>query len=1179
MRAKAATLEELRKSIAAESDDDATRSSSGGSHQRQQLDLTLLRKPILTAVTGFLEAQKAYEDGTEELRKLLTNECDILYECRVCRNIFRSLTNFISHKRVYCRKLFNAAQYFHFQNDGFWNEDITTILQAERDCERKGKKSHTDVISKDLTSIVERLRRKQFVTGTNLTDYYNKLNHKLTLDDLNQQQHLLQLDEMSNSQAAVYQSVHTAGNIRVEVDELEKLANNNNNTVLGPDGKVLQPSSRPESTLPVISDPLRNYLHPAQPEKESMTNGSEHSVGSEVPLNCSECSLQFDTEKTLTLHTERRHSPATYVYPCPCCSETFLQCRTVMNHLTSTHKKTWRRVRQMRDAIIKRRSRVDEVTIKGPARELARLRLSSTTPTNGASSSQNGNRTEERDEAAATRAWMENLEHFDQGPMCSYCGKTFDRKAVLTTHMQTCVQKIRQTENSSVPPPPSSSASSSCGRRSKVRCESPAVAKVKVKEEPVDIVCSDDSNSYDVPLSTLQARLNVDAKKPDNEVAEEAPAPTNEPTILVKPEELTAQNDANIANRRKRKKPMIMLRNASDDISWEIDDCYYPETVEVESALGTEVKLEPVDEPTAEASKAKKSAKHRRKKSENKDGLNENEVLECMQEGAQINCRCGKKYIDPDQYKRHIRVFHKRQRRFWCAICSFKGYRKVDAVNHIIQEHEYKGSSADINALINVQPTEKCIRNPAHAHLEPTNCAVSDNCDTVVANTDICFSQSATESSAFDISLLSSTSYQHTTPNGSRLQGNSTDNSILSTPKSSTYESFLTDSIGRLHIEDQSSEQTSSKKASRRKSLRKSVCSSALQAGVKHDELPDDPTSKRPIRNRIKPVDKDFVYDLTHLLCKEEELDDFPLTELMHDKPPAANKPKTETSRVPVVPTPPEKRESKRDSLRSHAPKPKPSIPPELYRGAACKMAKRQVELGNAAFYRPPELPKERAFLPSKLSPQKQRLLATAAQRRLTTIHDWPVVKKERKVGAINKSQSDIQIHRKYTKRASTMVNIPISLLGQEKDAKTASRRNSVASLSRKASASLEILNKLNASRAAAGLEPVQISDPSIDTASFSEADFKRLIEANLKDHRARMSQVNLNGTTPEELPSVSPPRKRITLMQRLEENRTKRLQEQSRPSQSRETQPPVASASSALPEMLNAKLKRFSSF
>jgi hypothetical protein len=95
--------------------DDSSADSS--SQSQPAFDLSHLRTPIQTAVTGFVEAKKAFENGTTEVRQLLSTECDLLYECKVCRTIYRSLTNYISHKRVYCRKLFNPLKHFHFKND------------------------------------------------------------------------------------------------------------------------------------------------------------------------------------------------------------------------------------------------------------------------------------------------------------------------------------------------------------------------------------------------------------------------------------------------------------------------------------------------------------------------------------------------------------------------------------------------------------------------------------------------------------------------------------------------------------------------------------------------------------------------------------------------------------------------------------------------------------------------------------------------------------------------------------------------------------------------------------------------------------------------------------------------------------------------------------------------------
>lgn len=40
---------------------------SSDSEQNNKQDLSILRKPITTGLTGFLEAKRAYDNGTEEV--------------------------------------------------------------------------------------------------------------------------------------------------------------------------------------------------------------------------------------------------------------------------------------------------------------------------------------------------------------------------------------------------------------------------------------------------------------------------------------------------------------------------------------------------------------------------------------------------------------------------------------------------------------------------------------------------------------------------------------------------------------------------------------------------------------------------------------------------------------------------------------------------------------------------------------------------------------------------------------------------------------------------------------------------------------------------------------------------------------------------------------------------------
>lgn len=86
-------------------------------------------------------------------------------------------------------------------------------------------------------------------------------------------------------------------------------------------------------------------------------------------------------------------------------------------------RKTMRRVRLMRDSILKRRTRIDEVQVKGPSRELARLQ------------------TDKERVDSQNKAFLDNLEDNNSSSknVCLFCGRQFDRRAVLLSHLKVCV--------------------------------------------------------------------------------------------------------------------------------------------------------------------------------------------------------------------------------------------------------------------------------------------------------------------------------------------------------------------------------------------------------------------------------------------------------------------------------------------------------------------------------------------------------------------------------------------------------------------------------------------------------------------------------------------------------------------------------------------------------------------
>lgn len=167
----------------------------------------------------------------------------------MCRNMFRSLANFISHKRIYCKMTYTSSLQYNYHNDGNgFSQDVSTIVQAEGDfigSIRTGKNNE-----KDLSSIVERLvKREKASRMMKLSDFYEQVNNKLTQDELLQKRHVLQLDVVPESNVAVYQTVKTpeeiGDNIKTEVIEVQDLLDKSR-TVLGSDGKIVSLTDLPK---------------------------------------------------------------------------------------------------------------------------------------------------------------------------------------------------------------------------------------------------------------------------------------------------------------------------------------------------------------------------------------------------------------------------------------------------------------------------------------------------------------------------------------------------------------------------------------------------------------------------------------------------------------------------------------------------------------------------------------------------------------------------------------------------------------------------------------------------------------------------------------------------------------------------------------------------------------------
>ena len=81
-------------------------------------DLSVLTPPLLTSLTGMRQALHALEAGSAEVKRVLLNEANLLYECRVCFNMFRSLANLVSHKTRFCRHRYAEVRHEFADKNG-----------------------------------------------------------------------------------------------------------------------------------------------------------------------------------------------------------------------------------------------------------------------------------------------------------------------------------------------------------------------------------------------------------------------------------------------------------------------------------------------------------------------------------------------------------------------------------------------------------------------------------------------------------------------------------------------------------------------------------------------------------------------------------------------------------------------------------------------------------------------------------------------------------------------------------------------------------------------------------------------------------------------------------------------------------------------------------------------------
>ncbi|KFM75187.1 Zinc finger protein 800, partial [Stegodyphus mimosarum] len=112
----------------------------------EDLDHSVLQQPLNLGVTNVRQILKCIQSGSKEIKDIILNECNIVYECKVCTGLFRSLANFMYHKRCYCKKHL-CEEMVLFEN---FEEETPVVIQPEPPSDYNAKTSQDNATTPEI---------------------------------------------------------------------------------------------------------------------------------------------------------------------------------------------------------------------------------------------------------------------------------------------------------------------------------------------------------------------------------------------------------------------------------------------------------------------------------------------------------------------------------------------------------------------------------------------------------------------------------------------------------------------------------------------------------------------------------------------------------------------------------------------------------------------------------------------------------------------------------------------------------------------------------------------------------------------------------------------------------------------------------------------------------------------
>nr|XP_012143282.1 PREDICTED: zinc finger protein 800 [Megachile rotundata]XP_012143283.1 PREDICTED: zinc finger protein 800 [Megachile rotundata] len=802
-------------------------------------DLSELSQPIDTSISNLYRVTKILENGSDEVKSILTYECDLVYECRICRSLFRSLVNFISHKRIYCKEKVDVT----FARKSFC--DYTTIIRTESDNEKTQKLFHghcendgnfksqisEEKQKKDLTSIITMLQKKHTENFQNNSE-------------------CVYLESVQSNSSAVYQTVESVNSnqdrtelMKTQITELKDMINGKN-AVLDPNGQ------------------LKHLDHGSNTGSITQNVNKEKSGRiSENDIVCSICSAKFSTKKTLAVHTRTLHTSHRLCYPCPFCSSTFANTWSVYRHLFKIHRKTSDQVRRLRTQIQEKAFFKDTTVAEDLQKEDANKTLMNDTL-----------------RINETQEWIEHLESDSELQRCGGCGKRFDRRAALLSHSQYCHRRVAACESTkakkvnkvSLDPTPKENIVIIPEIQKDVNTESFSAAseinnsfETPIRVETVASLSKEDWDMLDTEKSQNGAKNEEEVTVITNgaqKVTEEGISPAND---ISDPIEIVYTNinkpKTNIGSKkRKRKDKPKKLSSTAATITKDISS---------ESNTEQETEIQKVDNVLLMEEKVA--------------SIINLQKLQCLS--------CKRKFMSATNLRRHAAI-HIGWNRYKCKLCDFKCFVKCDCVAHCNKMHNAQNNRVIIEDMIALIPDDQCIHEQ-DIMLDITNVEKESGTPEVTENhveSEVQIEEKTVNKTEIEIIDTNSTCQEVVHINGETEEVSNVNNKDQNTAGLDPDIRKMVMEVIFGSSEVNSAKETTKKSNSKLQNIQNSETVQSSCSELKESEITSIQNNlkpQRPIRNKMKPLNKDFVYDLKDVAGAKDSLIMKPFSKSLRKKP------------------------------------------------------------------------------------------------------------------------------------------------------------------------------------------------------------------------------------------------------------------------------------------------------